>query len=75
MIMSPAWRKIIRNENTLLAVVKSALCSGLELSNSMISEPARSWMMRPAVTMGPIPSSRRVPRVEAKMIRMDWSPP
>ena len=53
----------------MLAVVKSARSSGLEKSTSMMPEPARSWMMRPAVTMGPMPSSISVPRLEAKMTR------
>ncbi len=54
----------------MLAVVNSALCSGSVLSNSIISEPAKSCMIRPAVTMGPMPSSSNVPLCEANINRI-----
>lgn len=39
------------------------------LSTSMILEPASSCMTSPAVTMGEIPSSMHVPRLDAMITR------
>jgi len=55
------------NENILLAVVKSILSSGLDMSQPIMPEPASSCRMSPAVTIGPMPSSMREPRCEAKI--------
>ena len=38
-------------------------------STSMIFDPASSCMMRPDVTMGEMPSSMHVPRLEAMITR------
>ena len=63
--------------NTLLAVVNSPRSSGSDLSNEIISAPANNWIISPAVTIGPIPSSIRVPLLDAKMILIvaNGSPP
>jgi len=56
-------------EKNLLAVVKRERSSGFVKSTAIIPDPARSCRIRPAVTMGPIPSSMRVPLLEAKITR------
>ena len=43
--------------------------SGLLMSILTILDPARTCRINPAVTIGPIPNSIRVPRFEAKMTR------
>ena len=53
---------------TLLAVVNKPLSSGFDLSKDMMSDPARSCIISPAVTIGPIPSSIREPLLDAKII-------
>ena len=54
-------------ENTLLAMVNNPLSSGLDMSHFIMAEPAKSCRIKPAVTIGPIPSSISVPRFEAKI--------
>ena len=62
-------------EKTLLATVNMPLSSEFDMSHCMMAEPANSCSINPAVTMGPIPSSMRVPRFEAKITRsaLNWS--
>lgn len=55
------------NEKILLAVVNSIRSSGLPMSQSIMPDPASSCRISPAVTMGPMPSSMRLPRCEANM--------
>ncbi len=62
-----AMNIVIMMEKTLFALVNRALSSGSVKSTVIISEPAKSWRINPAVTIGPIPSSVNVPRVEAKI--------
>ncbi len=57
------------NVKTLLKAEKTDLSSGFEKSRWMSSEPTSNCEMRPAVTMGPMPSSISEPSVEAKMTR------
>ena len=54
-------------EKTLLATVKRLLSSGSPMSHFIIAEPASNCRIKPAVTIGPMPSSIRVPRLEAKI--------
>jgi len=56
-------------EKNLLAVVKRDRSSGSEKSQAIMPDPASNWRIRPAVTMGPIPSSIREPLCEAKITR------
>lgn len=56
-------------EKNLLAVVNKPLSSGSDMSQPIIPDPTRSCSISPAVTIGPIPSSIRVPRFEANIIR------
>jgi len=67
MMYAPAWTPVSRIEKTLLADVKSPLSSWLDMSHLIIDEPTSNWRIKPAVTMGPIPSSIKVPRLEAKI--------
>ena len=39
----------------------------------MILEPTSSWMIRPAVMIGPVPSYMTVPRDEAMIMRAQYS--
>ena len=50
------------------AAVNVLLSSGSVRSMSIILAPIRTWRIRPAVTMGPMPSSISVPAFEAKII-------
>ncbi len=72
---APAWMPVRSMEKTLLAMVNKPLSSGLDMSQFMSAEPASSWRISPAVTMGPMPSSISVPRFEAKITRSapNWS--
>ena len=60
--------------NTLLAEVNNPLSSAFDISHSIIEEPASSCKIKPAVTMGPIPSCIRVPLFEAKITlsELNW---
>ncbi len=72
---APAWTAVRIMERNLLATVNKPRSSGLDISQLIKEEPARSWRINPAVTMGPIPSSIRVPRLLAKITRKapNWS--
>ena len=62
-------------EKTLLATVKRLRSCESPMSHWIMAEPARSWRIKPAVTIGPMPSSISVPRFEAKMTlsALNWS--
>ena len=62
-----AWMPVRRIEKTLLAMVNRPRSSESPMSHCMMAEPARSWRIKPAVTIGPMPSSMSVPRLEAKI--------
>ena len=68
---APAWTAVRRMLKTLLAEVKSPLSSGFDKSHFMMFEPASNCRIKPAVTIGPMPSSINVPWFEAKMTRSD----
>ena len=68
---APAWTPVSTMLKTLLAEVKSPLSSEFDMSHLMIEEPASNCRINPAVTMGPMPSSIRVPRLEAKITLSD----
>uniref|UniRef100_A0A2P2KV88 Protein transport protein Sec61 subunit alpha n=1 Tax=Rhizophora mucronata TaxID=61149 RepID=A0A2P2KV88_RHIMU len=56
--------------NNFCAPFKSARSSRTLLSTSMILDPARSCITSPEVTIGVIPSSMTVPRLEARITRI-----
>ena len=60
---------------TLLAEVNNPLSSEFDMSHSMIEEPASNCKIKPAVTIGPMPNSINVPRLEAKITlnEPNWS--
>ena len=64
---APAWTPVSTMLKTLLAEVNSPLSSGFDMSHLMMDEPASNCRINPAVTMGPMPSSMSVPRLEAKI--------
>ena len=72
---APAWMPVSTIVKTLLAEVKSPLSSEFDMSHLMIDEPASNCRINPAVTMGPMPSSISVPRLEAKITlnEPNWS--
>ena len=72
---APASTAITTNVRILVDEPKIALSSGFPRSSLSRSLPWSSWRMSPAVTMGPIPSSMRVPWLEAKIIlrNANWS--
>ncbi len=65
---APHSTVITTNVRSFVAVPKRALSSVSPRSSLRMSLPWSSWRIRPAVTIGPIPSSVRVPCEEAKMI-------
>ena len=73
MMYAEACTPMRTNENSLLAVVNSIRSSGLDMSAPIMPEPASSWSMSPAVTMGPIPSSMRLPRWLANITLRYWN--
>ncbi len=75
MMYADAWTPVRPIEKTLLAVVNKPRSSGFPMSHSIIAEPAKSCRINPAVTIGPIPSSIRLPRLDAKIIRRAASSP
>ena len=62
-----AWIPVRAIEKTLLADVNRLRSSEFPMSHCMMAEPTSSWSIKPAVTIGPIPSSMSVPRFEAKI--------
>ncbi len=62
-----ASKTVMTTERILLALVNSDRSSGLLMSMFTIFDPAKTCRIKPAVTMGPIPSSISVPRFEAKI--------
>ncbi len=64
---APAWIPVSTMLKTLLAEVKSPLSSEFDMSHLMMDDPASNCRINPAVTIGPMPSSIKVPRLEAKI--------
>ena len=58
---------VMNTESTLLAPVNSALSAGLVKSTLIIFDPDNTCSISPAVTMGPIPNSTSVPRLDANI--------
>ncbi len=69
MMYAAAWMPVRRMLNTLLAEVNKPLSSEFDMSHWMIEDPASNWRIKPAVTMGPMPSCIRVPLLDAKITR------
>ena len=69
LIVKPACPRVMIIPKSFCAPEKSALSFGVS-PTSIIFAPAKSCMIKPEVTMGEIPSSIRVPRLEAKMTRI-----
>jgi len=61
---------VMRMPSSFCAPWKSALSSLVPMSTSIMREPWRSCMTRPEVTIGEMPSSMRVPLLEARMTRI-----